>query len=102
MGCEALLNGAAGLFHCGYFSGVSIGVVSKMSYTQKLATNMSDGMPILARGYTNLAEASHHHHHLVNIAMWLVADEGNGKHSRDPPESSGASPAKYIPGSGIY
>ena len=88
-GYKTRLNGAAGPFHRGHFSGISVGMVSKMSYTQKVSTNRSDGMPILARGPTNLAEA-HGCHLPVNVMMWLVADEDDGGHRGDPLESSGA------------
>ena len=52
MGCETCLNGAAGPFHRGYFSGISIVMVSNMSNAQKVAMNRSDDMPILVRGPT--------------------------------------------------
>ena len=35
MRCDTRLNVIAGLFHCGHFFGISVGMVSKMSYTQK-------------------------------------------------------------------
>jgi len=73
-GCETHLNGAAAPFHRGYFFGISVGMASKMSCTQTVATNRSNGMPILIRGPTNLAEV-HGRHHPVNVAMWIVADE---------------------------
>ena len=68
MECKTHLNGAAELFHHGHFFGISVGVVSKLGYAQKVATNRSDGIPILARGPTNLAEG-HGHHLVVNITM---------------------------------
>ena len=93
MGCETWLNGAAGQFHCGRYFGIRVDKVSKMSYTQKVATNRSDGMPILVSGPTNLIEA-YGCHRVVNVAIWLAADEDDVRHSGDSPESSRDYPAK--------
>ena len=88
MGCETRFPGVAGPFHRGQFSGMSIGVVSKMSYARKNTKIRSGGISILVQGATGLVEV-HGCHRPVIFMLWRVVDEDDGGHSRVPPESSG-------------